>query len=246
LSLVSVNQYSVKGGNVVINNQKIRYTPKSSFTGVDNFWYTFKDAQGRSNYGKATITVTAANSARPVANTDNYETTQGTAKTLNILANDTGSGLSIDNLYDYTAKGGTTSRSANNAVLYAPKAGFTGQDNFWYVIIDSQGRKNSAQVKINVTANQQDFFPVANPDNYTTARNTAKTLNILANDKSSSGIAIDTLYAWTSKGGRTSRSGNNVRYTPRNNFSGVDSFWYVMVDSEGRKNSAKVTITVSP
>jgi len=246
LSLVSVNQYSVRGGNVVINNQKIRYTPKSSFTGVDNFWYTFKDAQGRSNYGKATITVTAANSARPVANTDNYETTQGTAKTLNILANDTGSRLTIDTLYDYTAKGGTTSRSANNAVLFTPKAGFTGEDNFWYVIIDSQGRKNSAQVKINVTANQQDFFPVANPDNYTTARNTAKTLNILANDRSSSGIAIDTLYAWTSKGGRTSRSGNKVRYTPRNNFSGVDSFWYVMVDSEGRKNSAKVTITVSP
>ena len=343
LSLTSTNPYSVKGGTVVISGSQIRYTPKNNFTGVDNFWYVFKDSQGRGNFGKATITVTAttANNAFPVANADIYSTTQNTAKTLDILSNDTGTGISIDSifeytalggrttqsngsvrytpktgfvgqdnfwyvmvdsqgrknsaqvkinvtqgnnttafpianpdtyqasagltktlnilandtggsiaidtLYDYTSKGGTTSRGANNTVIYKSKAGFTGEDNFWYVIIDSLGRKNSAQVKINVTGTTVvDAFPVANPDNYTTPRNTAKTLNILANDTASGGIAIDTLYDYSSKGGTTSRSGNNVFYTPKTGFTGVDDFWYVMIDSQGRKNSAQVKINVTP
>ena len=341
LSLTSANAYSVKGGSVVIAAGKIRYTPKNNYTGVDNFWYVFKDAQGRGNFGKATVTVTAnTNSNRPVANADTFTTVQDTAKTLDILANDTGSGLSIDTLYDYSskggrtrqsggkvlytpksgfvgqddfwyviidsqgrknsaqakinvtrnntvssfpvantdtyqtaqgvaetlnilandtglgltidtlynfsAKGGTTSRSANNTVLYTPKAGFSGADNFWYVIIDSQGRKNSAQATINVTAGvTADFFPIANPDNYTTARNTAKTLNILNNDTANGGKAIDTLYAYSSKGGTTSKVGNSVLYTPKSGFTGQDSFWYVMIDARGRKNSAQVTINVT-
>ncbi|MGB1310716.1 MAG: Ig-like domain-containing protein [Leucothrix sp.] len=246
LTLTSANPYSVNGGNVAITNGQILYTPKNNFTGVDNFWYVFSDNQGRSNFGKATITVNAANTAFPIANTDNYQTPQNTPQTLNILANDTGSGLSIDTLYDYTALGGTTRREANGDVLYTPKAGFTGEDNFWYVIIDSQGRKNSAQVKINVTASA-DFFPIANPDNYTVPRNATRTLNILNNDSTSDGgIAIDTLYDYSSQGGTTSRVGNEVRYTPKTDFTGQDDFWYVMIDAQGRKNSAQVIINVTP
>ena len=344
LVLESANPYSVKGGQVAIVSGQIRYTPKSNFTGVDNFWYVFKDSQGRSNFGKATITVQAnTNSVYPVANTDNYSTVQNTAKTLDILSNDTGSGLSIESIFDYTAKGGRTtqsngkilytpktgfvgednfwyvmadsqgrtnsakvviivaqgnntsafpiaradaysvvsgttktldilsndtgsnltidtlyewtakggrtSRGTNQTVVYTPKPGFTGEDNFWYVMIDSQGRKNSAKVTITVTAGDTtvtDFFPIANPDNYTTPINTAKTLNILANDRTAGVIAIDTLYAYSAKGGTTTRSGNNVLYTPKRGFTGVDDFWYVMIDSQGRKNSAQVKITVTP
>ena len=248
LGLVSVNAYSAKGGNVVISNGQIRYTPKSDFTGVDNFWYVFEDSQGRSNFGKATITVTAGNtSAYPDANSDTYTTEQDTAKTLNILDNDTGAELSIDNLYDYTAKGGRTSQNANGTVLYTPKSGFTGEDNFWYVMVDNQGRTNSAQVIINVTENSgADFYPIANPDNYTTARNTAKTLDILANDTASSGKAIDTLYAYAALGGTTVNVGNKVLYTPKAGFTGEDNFWYVMIDAQGRTNSAQVKINVTP
>lgn len=248
LTLSSVNAYSLQGGNVVISNGQIRYTPKNNFTGVDKFWYVFKDEQDRGNFGQATITVTdSSSSAYPIANPDNYQTTQGTPQTLDILANDTGAGLAIDTLYDYTAKGGTTRRGNNGTVLYTPKAGFTGEDNFWYVMIDSQGRTNSAQVKITVSGATSDFFPIANPDNYTTPRDTAKNLDILANDRTSNGIAIDTLYDYSAKGGRTSRAANNtVLYTPKPGFTGEDNFWYVMIDAQGRKNSAQVKINVTP
>ena len=246
LSLVSVNPFSVKGGNVLISGDRIRYTPKNDFVGGDKFWYTFKDSQGRSNFGQATITVTAAtNSAYPVANADTFSTTLNTAKTVDVLANDTGTGLSIDLIFEYTARGGRTTIT-NGKIRYTPKAGFVGQDNFWYVMIDSQGRKNSAQAKINVTQGvNASSYPIAKADSYQTTQDTAKTLNILAND-SGIGLAIDTLYDFSARGGRTTRAANNtVLYTPKAGFAGEDNFWYVMVDSQGRKNSAQVKINVA-
>ena len=88
----------------------------------------------------------------PIANADNFTTPQNTARTLDILANDsTSGGIAIDTLFAYSAEGGSTARTSDGKVLYTPKAGFTGEDNFWYVMIDAQGRTNSAQVKVNVT-----------------------------------------------------------------------------------------------
>ena len=154
LVLNAPNRWSQKGGSVALSNNRLVYRSKSTFTGTDKIWYTFKDNQGRTNNSVITITVTGGgnNDFPPVANNDRYTTPRNTAKTLNILANDsTSGGKAIDTLYQYSAKGGRTSRAPNGQVLYTPKRNFTGEDNFWYVMIDARGRKNSAQVKINVT-----------------------------------------------------------------------------------------------
>ena len=154
LTLNAPNAWSLKGGTVVLSNNKIVYKSKAGFNGTDKIWYTFNDSQGRGNSGVITITVTGGGVVDfyPIANADNFTTARNTARTLDILANDlTSGGIAIDILYAYSALGGTTSRAANGTVFYTPKTNFTGEDNFWYVMIDAQGRRNSAQVKINVT-----------------------------------------------------------------------------------------------
>ena len=154
LLLNTPNAWSLAGGNVSLVNNKLVYISKTGFVGDDKIWYTFKDSRGRSNYGQVNITVNAeAAIPYPIANADAYTTVKNMGMTLDILANDSASGLEIqiDNLYDYTAEGGRTSKSAGE-VIYTPKADFVGEDNFWYVMVDSKGRKNSAQVKIYVTA----------------------------------------------------------------------------------------------
>ena len=153
LVLKAPNVWSLNGGRVSLQNNKLTYTSKTGFTGTDKIWYTFKDTQSRSNSGQVNITVTSgsSNTAFPVAWPDYYRTPKNTGKNLNILANDTGNGWkAIDTLYQYTAKGGTTYKTPEGQVWYTPKTGFTGEDNFWYVMIDSKGQKNSAQVKITV------------------------------------------------------------------------------------------------
>ena len=49
--------YSLRGGNLSITDNKIRYRPKDGYLGTDKLWYTFKDVEGRQSWGEVTITV---------------------------------------------------------------------------------------------------------------------------------------------------------------------------------------------
>ena len=247
LTLNTLNAWSQKGGNVAVVSNKITYKPKAGYNGSDKIWYSFTDVRGRTNSGVVNITVSGNNGSSnvyPTATADNVTTPTGVQTTIDVLANDTGNGLVLNAPNAWSWKGGTVSLS-NNKLVYRSKANFTGQDKIWYTFKDSQNRSNSGQVNITVTAGTSSAFPIANPDNYTTARNTAKTLDILANDTPTGGVAIDTLYAYTAKGGTTVKTNGKVRYTPKTGFTGEDNFWYVMIDAQGRKNSAQVKINVT-
>ena len=248
LVLNAPNPWSQKGGTVALVSNKLVYKSKSTFTGTDKIWYTLKDSQGRLSNSVITITVTGGgnNGGYPTASPDNVSATTGVSITIDALANDSGNGLVLNAPNVWSWKGGNVSLS-NNKIVYKSKAGFTGTDKIWYTFKDNQNRSNSGTITITVTGGGTgDFFPIANSDNYTTPRNTAKTLNILANDSSSSSKAIDTLYAYSAKGGTTTKTNGQVRYTPKTGFTGEDNFWYVMIDGQGRKNSAQVKINVTP
>lgn len=152
LTIDSVNTTTTAGSRAEIVDNKILYTPSEWAVNGDSFWYVMKDNQGRKNAAKITVTVTEATTkgAYPTAGSDTYSVTQDSSNnTLNILANDTGDSLSIKQLYDWTAMGGRTSQ-VNGVVSYSPAAGFTGTDNFWYVIVDAYGRTNAAKATIEV------------------------------------------------------------------------------------------------
>jgi len=74
-----------------------------------------------------------------------------------VLDNDIGDRLSLTEVNDWTVKAGRASIQGDS-VVYTPKTGFVGQDSFWYNFVDARGRKNSTQVKVNVTdsANQNE------------------------------------------------------------------------------------------
>jgi len=250
LVLNAPNPWSQKGGTVALVNNKLVYKSKSTFTGTDKIWYTLKDSQGRLSNSVITITVTSGNNNGnfPTGTPDNVNATTRVSKTVDALANDTGNGLVLNTPNAWSQKGGNVSVS-NNKIVYISKAGFTGLDKIWYSFRDNRGRNNSSVINITVTGGSSNSAPIARTDNYSTPRNTAKTLWVLANDSASGGgKAIDTIYAYTSKGGRTSKTANGIaiRYTPKSNFTGQDSFWYVMIDAQGRKSSAQVKINVRP
>lgn len=246
LSLVEVNQYSEQGGTAKISANQIVFTPKAGFSGSDAFWYVMQDSQGRRNAAKVTLSIISGQSnPYPTTTQDNVTTTTATQVTIDVLANDTGSGLQLNAPNAWSLNGGTVSLISNK-LLYTSRSGFTGNDNIWYTFKDSQGRSNSGQVNITVNSGASSAYPVANADYYSTAINTGKNLNILANDTGGSWRGIDTLYQYTAKGGSTYKTPEGqVWYIPKAGFSGEDNFWYVMVDSEGRKNSAQVKINVN-
>lgn len=246
LILDTPNAWSLKGGNVALVSNKISYKPKASFNGEDKIWYTFKDSQGRANSGVVTITVTSNpiySSPYPTAVEDNVTVGTGITATLDVLANDIGTVLMLNAPNTWSLNGGSVSLIGNK-LSYTSKSGFIGNDKIWYTFKDAENRINSGQVNITVDKAVPDFKAI--PDYFITTLNTGINLDILANDTGSDKTRIHYLYEYTEKGGKTYKTPEGqIWYTPKEGFTGEDNFWYVMTDSQGRTDSAKVVITVN-
>lgn len=240
LSLVSTDPWTALGGRASVVGNKISYTPKAGFTGVDNLWYVFSDNLGRKNAAKVLIDVTAVSNVYPNGVPDSVSTLRNTAITIDVLSNDIGNGLTITHTFDWTLIGGRAS-IVNNKIAYTPKPDYIGEDKLWYVLTDSQGRTNSGEVTITVTGNAP--YPVAISDSASTTRNSPITIDVLSNDIGV-GLSISSVNQYSVNGATITIENNKLKYNPPQNYTGTDSFWYVISDSLGRTNAIQVNVTV--
>lgn len=242
LIISEVNSYSVNGGTIEIVNGEALYTPKLDFVGEDSFWYAFSDYIGRTNSTKVTIDVMETTSgAYPVGNPDTATSIGTQAIIIDVLANDTGSGLTISDTNAWSLRGGNVA-IVNNKLSYSPAANFSGEDKIWYVFEDSIGRTNSAEVTITVATNAP--YPVAITESISVTRNIVKEFDALANDIGV-GLSITDVNAYSVNGGQVSITNGKLTYTPKQNYTGSDSFWYAIKDYRGLTNAIKVTVTIS-
>jgi hypothetical protein len=78
-------------------------------------------------------------------------TTAGTPVTINVLANNTGNGLTITS-FSNPANGSLVS-NGDKSFTYTPVAGFVGEDTFSYTVRDTQGAPATAEVTISALTN---------------------------------------------------------------------------------------------
>jgi len=126
----------------------IAYTPDTSFNGVDEFTYELSDSYGDTDV--ATVVVTVSPPAPPDAVDDSATTKEETLVIVEVLDNDSGSGISVTLVSDPPDG---TANSGGFTVTYTPDPGFTGEDTFSYEITDSIGQTDSATVTVTVNAN---------------------------------------------------------------------------------------------
>jgi trimeric autotransporter adhesin len=105
------------------------------------------------------ILMTNGANLAPVAANDAATSTDDAAVTINVTANDTDSGGTIDptsvQIVSQPAHG-TTSTTSTGSVVYTPTAGYAGSDSFTYTVKDNQGAvSNVATVTLTVTAAAQ-------------------------------------------------------------------------------------------
>ncbi|MCP4179367.1 MAG: tandem-95 repeat protein [bacterium] len=86
--------------------------------------------------------------------------------------------------------------------------------------------------------------PVANADNVYTTVNTALEITPLANDTDKNSDSLIIASTTTPANGILAISGKNITYTPKNDFSGKDTFNYTIKNSENLTATALITVFV--
>ncbi len=152
-------------GTTVVNpDDTITYTPDAGWSGTETFDYTISDGNGGTDTGTVNVTVTAAANTPPVAGDDSLSTAEDTAKTVDVLANDSdadGDPLTVTGATDPTH--GTTVVNPDDTITYTPDAGWSGTETFDYTISDGNGGTDTGTVNVTVTAAAPEPPTVSTP-----------------------------------------------------------------------------------
>jgi hypothetical protein len=97
----------------------------------------------------------ATSAAPPEAEDDNATTVEGREVRVEMVANDSGDSLEIDRMKPGQAQGDIICEASADinrveSCAYTPVKGFTGEDQFSYVVKDASGRTDSATVYVKV------------------------------------------------------------------------------------------------
>ena len=88
--------------------------------------------------------------------------------------------------------------------------------------------------------------PVAGNDSGTTTANQQITFTPLANDVDANGYTLSISGVGTPAHGQAVQTGNQIVYTPANDYTGSDSFTYSISDGHGGTSTATISVTVTP
>ncbi len=219
----------------------ITFVPDANFNGDASFSYSVSDGILTST-GQVTVTVTPVNDA-PVAQGDALATTEDTAASVDVLANDTDVDLDALVVTGNSVPAHGTVVFAGSVATYTPAANFNGADSFSYSISDGNGGIASATVAVTVAA--VNDAPVANPDTLVTTEDTAGSVDVAFDDTDADLDALAISAVTQGAHGAVTFVGTVATYTPAPNFNGVDTFTYTISDGNGGSATAAVAVTVT-
>ena len=259
-----------KGTNTTTDDV-INYVPQTGFVGEDTFDYTITDINGDASTATVTITVEVEIFDVPTAENDAVVLEQDSSDNIiDVLINDAfgSQGRAQNNSFAInipTITNGASIGIVDDKIVYTPATGFSGTDSFNYTITDATAQTSTATVTVIVTpAEFVNDVPVAQNDVITITQNSVRAIiDILPNDSFgnegpiTSHDPVTTDKGWmmqtTSIGALFCINKNDdnspygdyyITYTPPTNFTGVDSFNYVITDANGDASTATVTVTV--
>lgn len=140
---VAVATAPANGTTVVNADLSITYTPTTGFSGTDSFSYTGTNSFGTTTATPVTITVVSAGGA--IARDDVASTPLDQPVTVDVLANDGGTGLSASIV---TGPTNGTATLSGGQVTYTPNTGYVGQD---LVVYSATNTVASSQATLTIT-----------------------------------------------------------------------------------------------
>jgi hypothetical protein len=178
----------------------------------------------------------------PVVVSDAFAVAAGTTSALAVGANDPSAGTL---LIIAPPASGTAIVAAAGVINYTPATNFVGPDSLQYVVQDATGAvSNVATVAITVAFTA--LPPTANGDQVAQQVNTAKTINVLANDSAATGTSLNpasvVITAAPASGTATANLDGTITYRA-GAATGIVSFSYAVSNNFGQA-STPATVSV--
>jgi hypothetical protein len=217
------------------------YTPNAGFIGVDTFAV---DAYDGSLWSMAPanviVTVDSSKIAPKIQTQPRPDTTvnQGGSVTFTVTINNAFPTPAFT-WYKGTKGSGASVQSGTNSSYQKTGVAAADSGNYYVIVVNASGSDTSAYAHL--TVNRP---PVANDQNISTNRNTAKAITLTASDPDGNPLSNWNIVS-NPIHGSLSGIAPNVSYTPTTNFAGADSFAFNVSDNAPLvSNTAKVKITV--
>ncbi len=191
--------------------------------------------------GSDTDPETVVNNA-PVAYDSSVTTAEDTARDILLSAIDSDG----DDLTWHVETGvshGTLSQVEGNRWNYIPEPGYNGSDSFSFHVEDGEHTSNSATVSI--TVGPVNDPPVASDVTGSTTEKMLTVITFSASDPEGDSLTYE-IDAQPLHGTLSTVSGNQVNYTPDDEFDGIDYFTWHAFDGNDDSAMATAAITVSP
>nr|WP_282099743.1 Ig-like domain-containing protein [Pseudoalteromonas luteoviolacea] len=147
---LTITSASVDFGVVIIEDNKLIYTPPLTFVGLATIQYSITDGQGGT--ASSTVTVNLAVNSAPRTQLDQASTTDRAAITINVLDNDFDVDGDTFSIIEAIAQNGAVSINDDGTLTYTPRSGFEGVDIVTYTVVDSKGAISQGMAQVTVTA----------------------------------------------------------------------------------------------
>ncbi len=236
-------------GGIVTDNGtagsgSVLYTsPSLSFCGMDSFTFTANDGNNDSN--TATVTVVVADA--PIANDAFAEVTRDSHNNLpiDVISNDYDMNGATLSVVSVGTPGNGTAYLNDGLITYTPAPEFSGCDQFSYTITDTMGAIASAMVYVIV--DDSSGFAMQDATAIVQINSNLNPVNAITLDQCNpdAGAALFLTGISEPTNGTLTWSGNSLYYTPKDGFSGTDSFSYTVNDGLSQDQQANVSLIIS-
>lgn len=233
-------------GTVEIVNNELLFTPAENFNGDATISYSIEDGNGGTDTAEVVVTVNPVNDD-PVAVDDLADTMEDEAVVIDLLGNDTdvdGDDLTLASV-SVPADQGSVVDNGDGTVTFTPAPNFNGTATIDYTVSDGAGGMDDGQAIVNVGAVNDG--PTANDDVAETDEDTPVTIDVLSNDTDLDGDDLTITGASVpADQGTVEIVGNELLFTPAENFNGDVTISYSISDGHGGTSAAEVAVTVNP
>jgi subtilisin family serine protease len=237
LALVSFTQ-PANGSVTQTDPTHLLYSPKTNFSGIDEFTYSIRDSAGTESSAKIRLLLKPVNDPPTVSD-------------IQVQLN---RNASVDIIYNgYDPEGDHLTYSTPVAPLhgelwnypavgtYYPATNYTGTDSFTFTASD--GKLESAPATVTVTITDTNNPPKALGQAITVKTNGSALIHLSGTDRDKDPLTF--AITQDPKHGTLVAEAKGYRYTPETDFLGPDSFSFVADDGRDKSKPADVQITVT-